>query len=94
MTIAWSDSVRHQMYAWELPDLRPLLRDMLTALEGPDPLHPTRKGAVLLQTEAVSYATLEPGATATPSGLVIARTRSPSATTAPSPPPMLIVLTV
>ncbi|MCA9617671.1 MAG: DUF4157 domain-containing protein, partial [Myxococcales bacterium] len=32
--ITWSDSVRHQMYAWELPDLRPLLRDMLTALPG------------------------------------------------------------
>ena len=44
-----------------------VFRDMLTQLEGPDHLHPTRKGAVLLFTEAVSYATLEPGAAATPS---------------------------
>ena len=39
-------------------------RDMLTALQGPDSLHPTRKGAVLTNAEAVSYAMLEPGATA------------------------------
>jgi mannose-6-phosphate isomerase-like protein (cupin superfamily) len=44
-----------------------VFRDMLTELEGPDHLHPTRKGAVLLFTQAVSYATLEPGAVATPS---------------------------
>ena len=41
-------------------------RDMLTALEGPDSLHPTKKGAVLTNAEAVSYAMLEPGATAHP----------------------------
>jgi hypothetical protein len=41
-------------------------RDMLTALEGPDSLHPTRKGAVLVNAEAVSYAMLEPGSTAHP----------------------------
>jgi mannose-6-phosphate isomerase-like protein (cupin superfamily) len=40
------------------------LRDMLTALQGPDSLHPTRKGAVLVNAEAVSYATLEPGSSA------------------------------
>jgi mannose-6-phosphate isomerase-like protein (cupin superfamily) len=40
------------------------VRDMLTALQGPDPLHPARRGAVLTNAEAVSYAQLEPGATA------------------------------
>ncbi len=44
-----------------------VFRDMLTELQGPDQLHPTRKGAVLLHVQAVSRATLEPGATATPS---------------------------
>jgi mannose-6-phosphate isomerase-like protein (cupin superfamily) len=39
-------------------------RDMLTALQGPDSLHPTRKGAVLTNADAVSYAMLEPGASA------------------------------
>jgi mannose-6-phosphate isomerase-like protein (cupin superfamily) len=39
-------------------------RDMLTALQGPDSLHPTRKGAVLVNAEAISYAMLEPGFTA------------------------------
>jgi mannose-6-phosphate isomerase-like protein (cupin superfamily) len=40
------------------------VRDMLTALEGSDPLHPTRKGAVLTDALAVSYAMLEPRSTA------------------------------
>jgi mannose-6-phosphate isomerase-like protein (cupin superfamily) len=39
-------------------------RDMLTALQGPDSLHPRRKGAVLVNAEAVSYVMLEPGSTA------------------------------
>jgi mannose-6-phosphate isomerase-like protein (cupin superfamily) len=39
-------------------------RDMLTALQGTDSLHPTRKGAVLTHAQAVSYAMLEPGSTA------------------------------
>ena len=39
-------------------------RDMLTALKGPDPLHPTRRGSVLTNAEAVSFAQLEPGSTA------------------------------
>jgi mannose-6-phosphate isomerase-like protein (cupin superfamily) len=43
-----------------------LFRDMLTALQGPDSLHPTRKGAVLVNAEAVSYAMLEPGSSAHP----------------------------
>jgi mannose-6-phosphate isomerase-like protein (cupin superfamily) len=42
------------------------VRDMLTALQGPDPLHPARKGAVLTNAVAVSYAMLEPGSTAHP----------------------------
>jgi mannose-6-phosphate isomerase-like protein (cupin superfamily) len=42
------------------------VRDMLTALQGPDNLHPTRKGAVLVNAEAVSYAMLEPRSTAHP----------------------------
>ena len=41
-------------------------RDMLTALQGTDPLHPARKGAVLVNAEAVSYAMLEPRASAHP----------------------------
>ena len=43
-------------------------RDMLTALNGADALHPTRKGAVLTKATAVSYAQLEPGAYAHPVG--------------------------
>lgn len=39
-------------------------RDMLTKLEGPDSLHPTRKGAVLTKALAVDYALLEPRSTA------------------------------
>ncbi len=41
-----------------------VFRDMLTALQGPDELHPTRRGACLTYSDAISYATLEPGATA------------------------------
>jgi hypothetical protein len=41
-----------------------VFRDMLTRLESPDPQHPTRKGAVLTAITAISYATLDPGATA------------------------------
>ena len=39
-------------------------RDMLTALDGPDSLHPARKGACLENAEAVSYVMLEPNSTA------------------------------
>ena len=42
------------------------VRDMLTALQGVDSLHPIRKGAVLTNADAVSYAMLEPGSTAHP----------------------------
>ncbi|MFA6470626.1 MAG: cupin domain-containing protein [Candidatus Latescibacterota bacterium] len=41
-----------------------IFRDMLTALEGTDDLHPARRGACLTYAKAISYATLEPGATA------------------------------
>ena len=41
-----------------------VFRDMLTSLEGPDDLHPTRRGACLVYAEAISYATIEPGAIA------------------------------
>src|SRR5215510_15809539 len=41
-----------------------VVRDILTRLEGPDPQHPTKKGAVLVNITAISYATLDPGAIA------------------------------
>src|SRR5262245_26001120 len=40
------------------------VRDILTKLQGPDPQHPTKKGAVLVNITAISYATLAPGAIA------------------------------
>ena len=39
-------------------------QDILTRLEGPDPLHPTKKGAVLVNITAISHAELAPGARA------------------------------
>ncbi len=54
----WRDSFPRMMHG------NLYVRDMLTALQGPDSLHPTRKGAVLVNAEAVSYATLEPGSSA------------------------------
>ena len=54
----WSNSVPRVMYD------HMVFRDVLTGLEGKDALHPSRKGAVLIEQTAVSYATLEPGATA------------------------------
>jgi len=56
----WRDSLPRIMHR------HMVFRDILTALEGPDDLHPTRKGACLQFAEAISYATLEPGATASP----------------------------
>jgi mannose-6-phosphate isomerase-like protein (cupin superfamily) len=41
-----------------------IFRDILTRLEGPDPLHPTKKGAVLVNITAISHAELAPGARA------------------------------
>lgn len=42
-----------------------VFRDILTRLEGPDPLHPTKKGAVLVNITAISRAELAPGARVT-----------------------------
>jgi mannose-6-phosphate isomerase-like protein (cupin superfamily) len=52
----WRDSMPRTLHG------NMVFRDMLTSLQGPDNLHPTRKGAVLESSTAVSYATLEPGA--------------------------------
>lgn len=41
-----------------------IFHDILTKLEGADPQHPTKKGAVLTAITAISYATLDPGGTA------------------------------
>jgi mannose-6-phosphate isomerase-like protein (cupin superfamily) len=54
----WRDSYPRMMHG------NLYVRDMLTALQGPDPLHPTRRGAVLTNATAVSYALLEPGSSA------------------------------
>lgn len=54
----WNNSTPRVMFG----DL--IFRDILTGLEGPDVLHPTKKGAVLVEQTAISYATLEPGAIA------------------------------
>jgi len=54
----WSNSVPRVMYG------HLVFRDVLTSLQGPDRLNPTKKGAVLVEQTAISYATLEPGATA------------------------------
>ena len=56
----WRDSFPRMMHG------NLYVRDMLTALQGSDSLHPTRKGAVLVNAEAVSYAQLEPGSSAHP----------------------------
>ena len=54
----WSNSMPRMMHG------NLVFRDILTPLEGSDPVHPTRKGAVLIFNTSISYATLEPGATA------------------------------
>ena len=54
----WKNSTPRIMFG----DL--IFRDILTGLEGPDVLHPAKKGAVLVEQTAISYATLEPGAVA------------------------------
>jgi mannose-6-phosphate isomerase-like protein (cupin superfamily) len=56
----WRDAFPRMMYG------NLYVRDMLTALQGSDSLHPTHKGAVLTNATAVSYAMLEPGSTAHP----------------------------
>src|SRR6185436_17481714 len=54
----WRNSKPRPMYG------KLVLRDILTSLEGADPQHPAKKGAVLTAITAISYATLDPGATA------------------------------
>jgi mannose-6-phosphate isomerase-like protein (cupin superfamily) len=56
----WRDSFPRMMHG------NLYVRDMLTALQGSDSMHPTHKGAVLTNATAVSYALLEPGSTAHP----------------------------
>lgn len=55
---SWRDSVPRIMHG------NIYFRDMLTALEGSNPLQPVRTGAVLTNATAVSFAQLEPGARA------------------------------
>lgn len=59
---SWRDEVPRIMHG------NLYFRDMLTAFEGTDPLRPTRTGAVLTRATAVSFAQLEPRATAHPVG--------------------------
>jgi mannose-6-phosphate isomerase-like protein (cupin superfamily) len=54
----WRDAFPHIVHG------NVYFRDMLTALQGTDGLHPQRRGAVLTNAEAVSHAMLEPGAKA------------------------------
>ncbi len=52
----WRNSQPRAMYG------KLVFRDILTRLEGSDPVHPAKKGAVLVNITAISYATLDPGA--------------------------------
>jgi mannose-6-phosphate isomerase-like protein (cupin superfamily) len=52
----WSNSMPRLMYG------HMIFRDILTRLEGKDALHPAKRGAVLIEQNAISYATIEPGA--------------------------------
>ena len=54
----WKNAAPRSMYGGVV------FRDILTRLEGPDPLHPTKKGAVLVNITAISRAELAPGARA------------------------------
>jgi mannose-6-phosphate isomerase-like protein (cupin superfamily) len=54
----WKNAKPRTMYG------KLVFRDMLTRLEGTDPQHPAKKGAVLTAITAISYATLNSGATA------------------------------
>src|SRR6185436_3986073 len=54
----WRNSKPRSLYG------KLVLRDILTGLDGADPLHPAKKGAVLTSITAISYGTLEPGAIA------------------------------
>jgi mannose-6-phosphate isomerase-like protein (cupin superfamily) len=52
----WSNFMPRLMYG------HMIFRDILTRLEGKDALHPVKRGAVLVEQNAISYATIEPGA--------------------------------
>ena len=52
----WRNAAPRTMYGGVV------FRDILTRLEGPDPLHPTKKGAVLVNITAISHATVAAGA--------------------------------
>src|SRR5262245_19864829 len=52
----WRNSQLRAMYG------KLVFRDILTRLESSDPVHPAKKGAVLVNITAISYATLDPGA--------------------------------
>ena len=54
----WKNATPRSMYGGVT------FRDILTRLEGPDPLHPTKKGAVLVNITAISRAEVAPGARA------------------------------
>src|SRR5438105_10808480 len=54
----WRNSPPRAMYG------KLVFRDILTKLDGPDPQHPRKKGAVLVDITAISYGSVEPGATA------------------------------
>jgi mannose-6-phosphate isomerase-like protein (cupin superfamily) len=58
----WKDAKPHTLYG----SLE--VRDLLTGLQG-DPLKPKIKGAVLTDIHSISYGTLKPGASTTPSKL-------------------------
>lgn len=51
----WKNAAPRSMYGGVV------FRDILTKLEGPDPLHPTKKGAVLVNITAISRAEVAPG---------------------------------
>src|SRR5215471_3493408 len=54
----WRNSQPRAMYG------KLVFRDILTRLEGSDPVHPAKKGAVLVNITAISYAMLAPSAIA------------------------------
>ncbi len=54
----WQDSMPRLMHG------SLVFRDILTGLNGDDPLRPQTKGAVLVYQDAISHVTLEPGSTA------------------------------
>jgi mannose-6-phosphate isomerase-like protein (cupin superfamily) len=61
-TVNWKEAAPHTLFG----SLE--VRDLLTGLQG-DPLHPAKKGAVLSDLHSISYGTLKPGASTTPSRL-------------------------